>query len=193
MRPEVLNTGYRLRIKALFKLIETLSREPLPDAAKLTFYRPDFYGNLMKKITHKAMRGDSDWSVGERELMAAYVSSVNLSQFCMGAHSATASQALNDRALVDAVLTDLDAAPIDVRLRATLGMLGTLTREHTVTSEDIHAVRDAGATPQQIKDALAVCFSFNVTNRLADAFGFKELTPDGYSSGAKYLLKRGYR
>jgi uncharacterized peroxidase-related enzyme len=193
MRPEVLNTGYRLRTKALFKVIEGLSRQSLPDAAKLTFYRPDFYGNPMKKITHKAMRGNSDWSVGERELMAAYVSSVNRSPFCIGAHSATASQALKDRILVDAVLADLDTAPIDDRLRATLRMLGTLTRLHTVISEDLHAVLDAGATTQQIKDALAVCFSFNVTNRVADAFAFQHLTPDGYNNGAKYLLKRGYR
>ena len=54
-------------------------------------------------------------------------------------------------------------------------------------------VLTAGATPQQIKDALAVCAAFNTTDRLADTFGFELLTPEGFDAGAKYLLKRGYR
>jgi len=36
----------------------------------------------------------------------------------------------------------------------------------------IRTVLAAGASRQQIEDALAVCFSFNVIGRLADAFGF---------------------
>jgi AhpD family alkylhydroperoxidase len=193
MRLEVLNTGYGFGTKALFKLIETFSRQPVPDAAKLTFYRSDFYGSPMKQITHEAMRGRSDWSVGERELMAAYVSLLNDSQFCIAAHTATATLALRDEPLVEAVLTDLDSAPIEEPLRATLKMLARLSREHTVSVEDMTTVLDAGATPQQIEDALAVCFAFNVTDRLADAFGFRVLSPEEARNGAKYLLKRGYR
>jgi hypothetical protein len=47
--------------------------------------------------------------------------------------------------------------------------------------------------PQQVEDALAVCAAFDTTNRLADAFGFAVLSPEGSAAGAKYLLKRGYR
>ena len=46
---------------------------------------------------------------------------------------------------------------------------------------------------QQIEDALAVCFAFNTTTRLADAFEFSMPGPEGFESGAKYLLARGYR
>jgi hypothetical protein len=42
-------------------------------------------------------------------------------------------------------------------------------------------------------DALAVCAAFNTTDRLADAFGFELLSPEGLAAGAKVLLKRGYR
>lgn len=193
MRLGVLDTGYSFGTKALFKVIETFSRQPLPDAAKFTFYRPGFYGAAMKQITHEAMRGESAWSVGERELMAAYVSSLNESRFCVGAHSATATMALRDKSLVSAVIADLDMAPIEEPLRATLRMLGKLTRAHSVSAQDMRAVLDAGATRQQIEGALAVAFCFNVTTRLADAFEFRLLSPEGYESGAKYLLKRGYR
>jgi alkylhydroperoxidase family enzyme len=72
-------------------------------------------------------------------------------------------------------------------------MLGTLTREGTVGVEDMREVLAAGATPEQVEDALAVCAAFNTTDRLADAFGFELLSADGYAAGAKYLLKRGYR
>lgn len=193
MRPEVLNSGYPLRAKILFGMIKLMTRQPFPDAAKINFYRPDFYGNPMKQLTHQAMRGDSGWSVGERELMAAYVSSINSSEFCIGAHTATAAGALNDRAVVAQVLGDIDGAPIREPLRATLRLLGKISRDSTVTAEDVRAVLAAGVSADQLEDALAVCFAFNVINRLADAFDFARLSPDGYASGAKYLLKRGYQ
>jgi uncharacterized peroxidase-related enzyme len=193
MRPDVLNRGYGPGTKLLFALIRLFSRQPVPDAAKLVFYRPDFYGSLAKKFTHEAMRGPSDWSVGDRELMAAYVSHVNESTFCIGAHSATARQAYGDGPKVAAVLADLESAPIQDGLRAALRMLGKLTREGEVGAEDMRQVLSAGVSRQQVEDALAVCAAFNTTGRLADAFGFEVLSPEGFEAGAKYLLKRGYR
>ena len=85
MRLEVLNRGYRPGTKMLFAVIRLVSRHPVPDAAKLVFYRPDFYGARAKEFTHQAMRGPSAWSVGDRELMAAYVSQANECAFCVGA------------------------------------------------------------------------------------------------------------
>lgn len=193
MRPAVLNDGYGLRPKILFSLIRLFSGHPVPDAAKLTFYRSDFYGDRMKALTHEAMRGPSGWSVGDRELMAAYVSKLNECPFCVGAHTATASRSYRDGNRVEATLADLDTAPIEEPLRATLQMLGALTREGTLHAEDIEAVLATGVTPQQVDDALAVCFVFNTTDRVANAFGFEMLSPKGFDAGAKYLLKRGYR
>jgi AhpD family alkylhydroperoxidase len=131
--------------------------------------------------------------VGDRELMAAYVSKVNESAFCVGAHTATASRAYQDGPKVAAVLADLESAPVEEGLRATLRMLGKLTAEGKLSAGDVRDVLSAGVSPQQVKDALAVCAAFNTTGRLADAFGFQMLTPEGFEAGAKYLLKRGYR
>lgn len=193
MRLEILNSGYRPGTKLLFAVIRLFSGQPVPDAAKLVFYRPDFYGTQAKKFTQEAMRGPSAWSVGDRELMAAYVSKINGSAFCIGAHTATASQAYQDGAKVQAVLANLESAPIQEPLRATLRMLGKLTAEGEVSADGIREVLSAGVSPQQIEDALAVCVAFNTTDRLADAFGFELLSAEGFESGAKYLLKRGYR
>jgi uncharacterized peroxidase-related enzyme len=193
MRLDVLNHGYRPGTKLLFALIRLFSRQPVPDAAKLVFYRPDFYGSRAKEFTHEAMRGPSAWSVADRELMAAYVSTVNESAFCVAAHSATARQAYQDGPKVAAVLADLETAPVEDGLRATLRMLGKLTKEGKVDADDMRQVLSAGVSWQQVADALAVCAAFNTTGRLADAFGFAVLSPEGFEAGAKYLLKRGYR
>ena len=193
MRLDVLDHGYAPGTKLLFAIIRLFSRQPVPDAAKLVFYRPDFYGARAKAFTHEAMRGPSDWSVGDRELMAAYVSKVNGSAFCVGAHTATAGRAYGDPERVAAVLDDLETAPVAEPLRATLRMLGKLTREGRAGAEDMREVLADGVSPQQVKDALAVCAAFSVTDRLADAFGFELLSPEGFEAGAKYLLKRGYQ
>jgi len=193
VRPSVLEHGYGVGPKLLFRLIRLMSGRPAPDAAKITFYRPDFYGAHVKKLTQEAMRGPSAWSVGDRELMAAYVSQLNACPFCVGAHTATAARAYNDPERVAAVLADLDSAPIAEGLRATLRMLGTLTREGTLTAGDVRTVLSAGVSPAQVEDALAVGFAFNTTDRLANAFAFEVLSEEGFEAGAAYLLKRGYK
>src|SRR5215469_4173437 len=193
MRLKILNSGYGFGTKVLFALIRMVSRQQVPDAARLVFYRPEFYGAPMKEFTHEAMRGPSAWSVGDRELMAAFVSQMNECAFCIRAHTATAARAYHDEAKVSAVLSDLETAPIEEPLRATLRLLGKLTREHAVTAEDMRAVLAAGVSREQIEDALAVSFAFNTTDRLADAFGFFVPGPTAFEAGAKYLLARGYR
>ena len=193
MRLAILDSGHGFGTKALFVLIRMVSRQPVLDVIKVVKYRVDFYGGPMSRVTHEAMRGPSTWSVGDRELMAAFVAKTNQSEFCIKAHSAVAQRAYGESKRVSEMLSDLDAAAIGEPLRTTLLMLGKLSRENTVDADDLRAVLAAGASPQQIEDALAVCFSFNVIGRLADAFGFSVPGPEAFEAGAKYLLARGYR
>jgi alkylhydroperoxidase family enzyme len=191
MRLKILDRGHPLRTKALLGVIRVVSRQPVVDAVKLAFYRPDFYG--AGDLTHEAMRGRSDWSIGDRELMAAYVSQSVDSPFCVAAHSATSTLWFGDAAKVSATLADLDTAPINEPLRATLRMLAKLTSEHAIDVGDIRAVLASGVTPAQIDDALAVGLAFGITARLANAFNFDIASPAAMNAGAKHLLKRGYR
>lgn len=91
------------------------------------------------------------------------------------------------------MLSDLESASLEEPLRATLRMLRKLTLEHAVEADDMRTVMAAGASRAQIEDALAVCFAFNTTDRLADAFEFSVPGPKAFEAGAKYLLTRGYR
>ena len=91
------------------------------------------------------------------------------------------------------MLANLDTAPIEEPLRATLRMLGKLTKQHSVNADDMRAVLAAGATKKQIEDALAVCFCFNIIDRCADTFEFYVPGPAGFAMSAKFLLTRGYK
>jgi len=192
MRLEILDKGHSFGTKAVFALIRMVSRQPVLGVIKLGKYRADFYGALMQAVTHEAMRGFSEWSVADRELMAAFVAKANQCEFCTKAHSAVAQKAYGDSKIVCALLSDPDTT-VEEPLRSTLNMLGKLMREHTVIADDMRPVLAAGATHQQIEDALAVCFAFDVTCRLANSFGFFVPGPDAFEAGAKYLLARGYR
>jgi AhpD family alkylhydroperoxidase len=193
MRLAVLENGHSFATKALFAFIGAVSRQPVLDAVKVVKYRPDFYGNPMSRVTHDAMRGPSAWSVGDRELMAALIAKTNECEWCTKAHTAVAEQAYRATGKVSAVLSNLETAPIEEPLRATLRMLRKLTRENSVDVEDMRAALAAGASREQIEDALAVCFAFNTMTRLADSFGFFLPGPKAFEAGAKYLLTRGYR
>jgi uncharacterized peroxidase-related enzyme len=193
MRLAILDSGHSFRSKILFGLIAAFSGQRVVDVIKLVMYRPDFYGAPMKKVVHEAMRGPSAWSIGDRELMAAFVSKVNECEFCIKAHSAVAERAYGEGSKVFAVLANLETAPIAEPLRATLRMLGKLARDHAVDADDMRAVLAAGASREQIVDALAVCFAFETTNRLANAFEFSVPGAEAFAAGAKFLLARGYR
>src|SRR5258708_11635254 len=169
MRLASLDSGHGFGTKALFALIRTVSRQPVLDVIKLVKYRADFYGGQMQGVTHEAMRGPSTWSVGDRELMAAFVARTNQCEWCTKAHVAVAEGAYRDGLKVSAVLADLETAPIEEPLRATLRVLRKLTHDNVVTADDIRELLAAGVSREQIEDALAVCFSFNTIGRLADA------------------------
>ena len=191
MRLAILDHGHGVRAKAMFALIRVFSGHPVVDAVKLALYRPSFYRG--GGLTQEAMRGPSDWSVADRELMAAFVSKVNNTEFCIAAHTATSALAYKDGAKVSAALADLETAPLTEPLRSTLRMLGKLTRENNVDVDDIRRVLAAGVSEQQIKYAFAVALAFNVTDRLADVFDFAVDDSAAIKAGAKYLLARGYR
>jgi hypothetical protein len=57
-----------------------LDREPSGVLLTL-YYRPDFFGRPFSDTLDFAMRGPSDWSAGEREVFAAFVSSLNQCPF----------------------------------------------------------------------------------------------------------------
>jgi alkylhydroperoxidase family enzyme len=95
---------------------------------------------------------------------------------------------------VEAVLANLETAPIEEPLRATLAFLRKVTRDHgSVTPADVEVLYAHGLSRAQVEDALAVGFCFNVITRLADTFKFEVGPQEAFDASAKSLLTRGYK
>jgi uncharacterized peroxidase-related enzyme len=192
MRLSDVERGDSLFRRLLIRFISTVSGMRLPDAARAVWYHKGFFGEPMAAWTQAAMRGESAWSVAERELMAAMVAGWNACAFCVGAHSAVASKAMTSTS-AESVLNDFEHSPISDKLKATLRFLYVLTtRPADISAEDARAVFRAGVSRDALTDAIAVASLFNITTRYADALGFAVPTDEEFARAAGMLLKRGY-
>ena len=77
MRLASVRRNHRLKQKLLLAMIRLVSRREPPDVVKTLLYRPEVFGTPMSRLFQRVMRGPSQWSVGERELFAAFVSGLN--------------------------------------------------------------------------------------------------------------------
>jgi hypothetical protein len=68
---------HRLKEKLKLGLIRLISGRRVPDVVKTLMYRPELWGGPMSAWTQAVLRGPSQWSVGERELFAAFTSKLN--------------------------------------------------------------------------------------------------------------------
>ncbi len=83
MRLYNVETGHRLPQKLLLWMIRLMSGDPYqpPDVVKTLLYRPEFFGEPYSTLLQAVMRGPSSWTIGERELFAAFTSRKNECQF----------------------------------------------------------------------------------------------------------------
>ena len=141
------------------------------------------------------LRGPSPFSVAERELIAAYVSGLNACEYCHGVHgvhTATAQAFGVDEGLVAALLDDVDAAPVNARMKPVLRYVGKLTRTPSrMTPADAEAVLAAGWDERALHDAVSVCALFNFMNRLVEGLGI-EAGEDYFRVAAERLAGQGY-
>ena len=80
MRIKVAERGH-LKNRLLYAVIRRMSGFRAPDVVRTLRYRPAFFGSAHQVHTQAAMRGPSAWSVGEREMFAAFVSRLNQCHF----------------------------------------------------------------------------------------------------------------
>ena len=76
MRLRKVHTGHRFREKAILGLMQLVVGHA-PGVIRTLFYRKEFFGRPFSELTQQVMRGPSPWSVGEREIFAAFVSRLN--------------------------------------------------------------------------------------------------------------------
>ncbi len=191
MRLTQLQSGQALGARVMLAFIRLLQKGHVPDVLKLMKYRPDYFGEPFCILMQDLLRGPSDWSVGERELFAAWVAQINRCQFCLLSHAAVASIELGEDTVAAVLARDWEGMPAS--LTATLTLLEALTRApDRVTPADVSRVLATGVSLEALDDAAAIAAAFAVITRLADAFGFEEQTTEQVAAGARMLLARGY-
>ncbi|OKJ05221.1 carboxymuconolactone decarboxylase family protein [Kitasatospora sp. CB01950] len=167
---------------------------PYPGIRGLLSFNPAS-GLPLSELAEQLLRGESPLSVGERELIAAYVSSLNCTRYCSAAHGATAAHRLDgDFALVEAVQRDLSTAPVSDLMRALLQIAGKVAESGlSVTEQDIAAARALGADDASIHDTVLIAAAFCMYNRYVDGLG--AITPEDpalYREIGAHLSDHGY-
>jgi len=81
VRLQVVDQGHRPEEAAVLDMIrERSGREPL-GVVKTLLYRPELFGTPFSESLDDVMRGESEWSSGERELFAGFTSLLNQCPF----------------------------------------------------------------------------------------------------------------
>jgi hypothetical protein len=80
MRLKIVERGH-VPDRLLYAVIRAVSGFRAPDVIRTLRYRKAFFGGPHSAHTQAVMRGPSAWTVGERELFAAFVSSINQCPF----------------------------------------------------------------------------------------------------------------
>ena len=81
MRLRNVERGDRIQSKLLYTLIRAVSGFRAPDVVRTLRYRAGIFGDHHSAHTQAVMRGQSQWSIAERELFAAFVSNLNKCHF----------------------------------------------------------------------------------------------------------------
>lgn len=150
-------------------------------------------GIPLTELTEVVMRtGDCPFTPAERELIAAFASGTNACTFCYNTHKATAEAFGVDADLLESLLTDVDASPVDERLKPVLRFVRKLTQTPSkMVQADADAIFEAGWDEDAFHYAVMICALFNLYNRLMDGYGVRN-TADFRRERGQMLADAGY-
>ena len=67
--------------RLIFAMIRLMSGQRAPDVVRTIFFRRQLFGTPFSALVQATLRGPSEWTVGERELFASFVSDRNKCKF----------------------------------------------------------------------------------------------------------------
>ena len=149
-------------------------------------------GAVLMSLGELFLRGNSELSHAEREILFAYGSALNDCKFCHLSHKYTASELGVDESAFDQLLVSIDDAPIDEKLKPLVRFVQKLNQTPShMTAGDVASVRAAGWSEDTIFDAICICGFNNLMNRVVDATGIEGTEEEHRESGQR-LASLGY-
>lgn len=166
----------------------------VPGIRSLALFRPET-GKPLYELAQVLLRRPSTLSAAERELIAAYVSSLNRCKFCADSHAAAARSLFgNEGQLVSEVLEDMEAAKISSKMRTLLRIAEKVQQSgKAVTPKDIEVARQEGATDHELHDTVLIAATFCMFNRYVDGLAtWTPTDPEMYTEMGERLANKGY-
>ncbi len=118
------------------------------------------------------MRNEGKLTPGDKELIAAYVSQLNESDYCFSGHSRVAVNLGVDEGVFAPLADDIETAPVRDELKPLLRFVKILTLTPArISQRDADAVFAAGWDEQSLHEATCVCARFSMMNRLTLGHG----------------------
>ena len=140
----------------------------------------DVFRRFPKGIAHlmhfhdEILRGPSEFSVAEREMLAAFVSALNQCGFCAGTHALVAELFGMPEDRVRVLIETPQDAGLEPKWLPLLSYIRKLTlAPATVTDGDARAIFAAGWSEEALFDAVLICGLFNMSNRIVEGSGVR--------------------
>jgi uncharacterized peroxidase-related enzyme len=170
-----------------------IDTQDVPGIRALLAFRPET-AEPLAALANALLHAPNSLTQGERELIAAFVSSLNGCTFCFRSHAAIAAWHLGDEAMVDAVVADPANAEVSPKMRTLLALAARVQQGgRAVTEADIARARDEGASDVEIHDTVLIAAAFCMFNRYVDGLGaWTPTDPAAYRERAALTATHGY-
>lgn len=148
-------------------------KNDLPGIRGPMAYRPET-AKPLNELAEVLLRDDNNTLTrGERELIGAYVSSLNDCFFCQNVHGALAQHYLEcDVDFKNYSKENFSGSPVSDKLKALLAIAGSVQESgRRVTVEQIEEARKWKATDREIHDTVLIAAAFCMFNRYVDGLG----------------------
>ena len=136
-------------------------------------FRPET-AKPLNELAEILLRDDNNsLSRGDRELIGAYVSSLNDCFFCQNVHGAMVQHYMQcDMQFIDNIKKDFLSSNISDKMKALLAIAGSVQKsgKHVIAEQIDHA-RELGATDMEIHDTVLIAAAFCMFNRYVDGLG----------------------
>lgn len=171
-----------------------LKDESSPGIVGLLQTFPDTGRCLVQLAEHMLRRNTPGLSMGEREIIAGYVSRLSNCVFCDLSHSEVGEAMLGKPGIVEAAICDLANADLSPIMKALLPIAAKIQRDpKSVSADDANRAHRAGASHQDIHDTVLIAAAFCMFNRYVDGLGTTVPTDrSAYQEGVERTIARGY-
>ena len=134
-------------------------------------HKPDRFGPIAA-VTENILRGPSELSVVERELIFAFVSACNACSFCMGAHQSIAQSFGLEEGLLESLISSGSHKAVDLKLQTCLNLAKKIVEDSSrVVKHDVSALIDAGWSEETAHDVISIAALATFYNMLVNGHG----------------------